>query len=329
MPDGAVPAFDLGGGGISLALVQGLSVAALFSGFGSLLFLAAVAPPALARMAAPEGAVVADRCRALARVALLLAILAEFAWLWLEAATLSDADGAVQAAGAIPVVVADTEFGHLIVAQVLLLAASVLLSGRGLRIAAVSSGAAVVLQAWHLHAAAMYDGPSILLVCEVMHVVAAGAWLGGLLPLAIFVRAADPPAAAVASRRFAPLGLACVLVLAGTALWQGWVLVGGPRGLVGTAYGWMVLVKLALFAALIGFACRNHFRLTPALLGGGSVAAARRLRASILREAAVGLLIVLAAAVLASLPPGMRMSGLASPAPVLGCGVADRLAGTA
>ena len=154
----------------------------------------------------------------------------------------------------------------------------------------------------------MHSGLSLLLVSEVLHVLAAGAWLGTLLPLALLVRMASPEAGSIASRRFSPFGFACVLVLAVTAFWQGLVLVGSLRGLIATAYGWMVLVKLALFAILIGFALRNHFRLTLPLRGTDPISARHALERSIVREASVGLAIVLVAAVLASLPRGMDMT---------------------
>ena len=42
--------------------------------------------------------------------------------------------------------------------------------------------------------------------------------------------------------------------VAASALVQGWVLVGGLPGLVGTPYGWVALAKLGLLAVLLGFA---------------------------------------------------------------------------
>lgn len=308
MPGGAAPFFDLGEGGLPLALLRGIAVAALFSAFGALLFLASVAPPALARIAAAERATVATRCLRLARVSLGLAVLAELAWLVAESAAMAGAADFAHTIAAVPAVLSDTAFGQFVVAQMALLAAMVLSRvdrGARVRVAALLAGLATVLQGWHLHAAAMYDGFSVLLAAEVLHVLAAGAWLGSLLPLALLIAAVPPDAGAMAARRFSPLGAACVSVLAATGFWQGLVLVGGLHGLIGTAYGWMVLVKLGLVALLIGFAWRNRFRVTPLLSGADAFAARHALQRSVMREAGVGLLIVLAASVLSSLPPAM------------------------
>jgi mono/diheme cytochrome c family protein len=146
---------------------------------------------------------------------------------------------------------------------------------------------------------AMYGGPSWLLLAEALHLLAAGAWLGGLLPLALLVAAAPPSLAAAAARRFSRLGMACVVVIAGTALFQFLVLMGGLPGLLGTAYGLVGLLKTLLFLLLLGFAAYNRFRLVPAL-------AKSRLVRSIAAETATGLLTVLAAGLLTSLAPAMH-----------------------
>ena len=151
-----------------------------------------------------------------------------------------------------------------------------------------------------------------LLVSSGLHLLAAGAWLGGLPALGSLVSCAPIPAAVVAARRFSPLGTACVLVLAGSASVQGWTLIGGLPELLNTAYGRMALVKLMLFLGLLGLAAVNRFRLTLALDGTSPEAARRRLVRSIGLETCVGLLVVLAAAVLTSLPPAMHLHPLSA-----------------
>jgi putative copper resistance protein D len=313
MTEGAAPFFDLGGGGLALALTRGIALAAVLSAFGCLFFLVAMAPPALARMTVPERMTVVWRCLRLARVSLCFAVLAEVAWLVLESAVMAGTGSVSRALAAVPTVARDTEFGHLVVAQMVLLAAAGVVTwggdpGRRVTLAVVLTGLTATLQAWHLHAAAMFPGFSALLGAEVLHVVAAGAWLGSLLPLALLIGAAPPEAGSIASRRYSPFGASCVSVLTTTAFWQVLVLAGGVHGLIATAYGWMILVKLALFAVLIGFAWRNRFRVTPRLSGTDSLRARVALQHSIASEAGIGLLVVLAASVLASLPPAMDMT---------------------
>ncbi len=69
----------------------------------------------------------------------------------------------------------------------------------------------------------------------------------------------------------------------------------------------MALLKLVLFAALIGLAGSNRFRLTPALGTASAARAKSRLGRSIAIETGVGLLVVLAAGVLTNLPPAMHV----------------------
>ncbi len=334
MAGGVVPFFDLGPGGLPLALAQGLAIAALFSAFGTLLFLGLLAPRAVdGGQKQPGLAEALRRCRCLAKLSLASALVLLLVWLGLETVVMDQATALSQAIPALAVVVATTNFGHLILGQCLLLAAAGLILfypgpgpglGLGPRPAAALAGAATALQAWHLHAAAMSDGLSLLLIVEILHVLAAAAWLGTLVPLALFVGLAPPVTGAAACRRYLWFGSACVLVLAVTACWQGMILIGGWHALIASAYGWMALVKLALFAILIGFAWYNHFRLAPPLLGADPAAAGRTLARNILREAVAGLLILLAAAVLASLPPGMDMTmqGRANPGTIAPAAVA-------
>jgi len=51
--------------------------------------------------------------------------------------------------------------------------------------------------------------------------------------------------------RFSPIGLGCVLVIAGTGLVQGLVLIGSLSALVDTDYGRIALVKISLFLVAV------------------------------------------------------------------------------
>ncbi|MGH7079996.1 MAG: CopD family protein [Acetobacteraceae bacterium] len=293
------------------ALVHGTALTFLFSAFGSLVFLTLLAAPAMGRMGPADRSMIERRGCALARVSLALAVPGELAWLLFEAGVLAGATDPAIMLRALPVVALKTRFGHLVLAQALALAAALLILGgkrRGARpiLAAGLAGFATLLEAWHLHAAAMYAGPSFFLVCETLHVLAAALWLGSLLPLAFFVRAATPAAALAVAHRYSAIAAPAVVVLAATAFWQGLVLVGSVPALAFTAYGRLVVVKILVFMVLIAFALRHRFRLTPALAAGDPHSVRRLLGRSIFAEAACGVLIVLVAAVLASLgPPAM------------------------
>ena len=123
------------------------------------------------------------------------------------------------------------------------------------------SGLGLALQAWHGHAAAM--GDPVLLLCGIVHLEAAGAWLGGLPPLLLLVGIAPPRVGAAGARWFSPLGKWCVVGVVGSALVQGWSLVGDVPGLVGTAYGWVAGGKLLLLSILLGFAVVKPYHSHP------------------------------------------------------------------
>ncbi|HEY1385766.1 MAG TPA: CopD family protein, partial [Dongiaceae bacterium] len=294
--------------GLELAhgLVRGIHVAASLSVFGAAVFRAAVAPTL------PEGAVrsVSGRIGALVRLSLAVAIVAAGGWLLLEARDVAGEDDTILTT--LPIVLLEMRFGCLLIARLALLALAVVLFGSGEQAprrigAAVLAACAVALQAGLGHGASM-DGSLgwELTIVESLHLLAAGAWLGGLMPLYMFVSAVDPDAALAAARRFSRLGVACVTVLAITVLIQGWELIGGLAALLGTDYGLVALAKLVLFMTLLGFAAANRFRHTPSLRGERRDDGRRRLQRSIAAETVVGLCVVLAAGVLLTLPPAMH-----------------------
>ena len=305
-----MPAFDIDGG-ILLALTRGVAVAALLSVFGSLVFRAFVASRVFNQMPAELVASVKHRLLRLTQSGLVVAVLGLLAWLLAQTADMASATSLRQAITALPTVLQSTDFGHLIALQLVAVLAVAAVIGRrdgGVR-QRVALGIATValgLQAGHSHAASMYPGPSLLLGSVVVHLFGAGAWLGGLLPLLLVVRDVPAQAGALAARWFSPLGKLCLVALTASALFQGWVLIASIPGLVGTAYGWMALVKLALFGVLFAFALVNRYRFAPALLHDDPVAAKRVLIGSIAVQTGFGLAIVAAASVLSNLAPAMH-----------------------
>ncbi|MFG3172331.1 copper resistance CopC/CopD family protein [Streptomyces sp. NPDC048200] len=88
---------------------------------------------------------------------------------------------------------------------------------------------------------------------DMLHLVAACLWLGGLSVLAVLLwrtpAAVEPSAAA----RFSRLALGCVCALVVTGTYQAWRQVGSLSAL-DTRYGRLLLLKLGLIAALLGIA---------------------------------------------------------------------------
>jgi putative copper resistance protein D len=135
--------------------------------------------------------------------------------------------------------------------------------------------AAIELQVLLGHGISMPgDVRIVVMASEILHILAAGAWLGGLLPLAILVANLEPARSASCVRRFSSLGAACVAALAMSSLIQAWFLIGGLPGLIGTDYGRLASVKLVLFIGLLTLAAlpateigRSERRSNPAAFG--------------------------------------------------------------
>lgn len=104
---------------------------------------------------------------------------------------------------------------------------------------------------------------------DAAHVVAGSVWFGGLLALVAVVRrrraVGDVQGAGDAVARFS--GWAAVaagsVVVAGSVL--GWIDVGGLGALTSTAYGRLLLVKVAVVAMVVAAAAWNRYRLVPLL----------------------------------------------------------------
>jgi putative copper resistance protein D len=182
----------------------------------------------------------------------------------------------------------------------------------------VLAAAFVASIAWTGHAASMegMDG-AIHLTSDALHLVAAGAWLGALWPLALLLaaaqRAGDPGSAAVAwhaTRRFSMLGMISVAAILATGVVNTWEILGPAAFSLGTDYNRLLLAKVVLFAAMVAIAVFNRQRLTPRLSSGPNPGRAmRQLQWNSLTETALGLLILTIVAVIGRMTPHMHMHG--------------------
>jgi hypothetical protein len=166
---------------IFVALLRGMHVAAVVSLFGTLVFLTLVVPSALAE-AATEAPHLRRRLLRLARISAVLALALGIAWLTVESAVIAAAGSAAMTLHAVPVVALRTQFGQWLLVRgvVLLVVLSLLRPWRACdAIAAVLAAIALAIQPMLGHAGAL--GGSIgttLIISEVLHLLAAGAWLG-------------------------------------------------------------------------------------------------------------------------------------------------------
>jgi copper transport protein len=171
-------------------------------------------------------------------------------------------------------------------------------------------GAGVVLAAFGPpltgHAAASPNA-ALAIGADVIHVLAGGAWLGGVLCVALFAipraKRLPPPerprAALALVRAFTPLALSAAGVLALTGLYSGWIHVGSFRALIQRDYGRMLLLKLALVAAMAILGALNWRYFGPRC---GEESELLTIRRSTRLELALGILVLLVTSILTALP---------------------------
>ncbi|MGH7335744.1 MAG: copper resistance D family protein [Candidatus Rokuibacteriota bacterium] len=164
--------------------------------------------------------------------------------------------------------------------------------------------ALAVLSAGTSHAAARVEGRFGLYVLDVLHQVAASVWIGGLLHLLMtaFWRR-SPTWPRLLLPRFSALALTAVgvLVVSGAALT--FTYVDGVAAMTGTAYGMMVVTKIVLLGGLLILGALNFFEVRR--LNGPDHVLAARLRRFVEVEFGVGVVVLLVAASLTSIPPAV------------------------
>jgi putative copper resistance protein D len=288
---------------------------------GALIFRWLVAEPAL-RAAAPADALVNKKIRAVAAIGLAVAAVSGLAWVLLLTMSLSDEGlGEAVISGALRDVLDLTQFGSvskvrfalaILLAICLALERSVFWRWLGLA-TAVCLAASI---AWTGHASSTpYTLGDLHLASDALHLTAASAWIGGLVPLALLlgaIRCHQGWAALELDvlRRFSTLGMVCVATLILSGVVNAWILVGSFRGLVVTGYGQLLMLKLAAFAVMLAFAASNRFALTPQLALPSDEArqdAVRGLLRNTWIEMALGLSIFAMVGVLGTLHPAAHL----------------------
>ena len=149
---------------------------------------------------------------------------------------------------------------------------------------------------------------------QMVHMLAAGLWLGGLVPLSWLLGQARSPSGAAwipvardVLPRFSHMGYAAVALLAGTGAINTLLLVGSVEALTGTSYGRLLSLKILLFSVMVVIALINRFRLLPRLRreppSSAPIAALAR---SVLFEQALGVAVLAVVSVLGTWPPAIH-----------------------
>lgn len=167
------------------------------------------------------------------------------------------------------------------------------------------------------------------------HLATAATWFGGLVVIAVLLRARqradDPVGAARLVGRFSALATASVLTVVAAGLVLAWLEVRALRALTSSPYGWTLVVKSALVVPVLALGLYNNRRLVPAIArrrrragtvagqpvpAGGAEgveradAAWRRLAAIVRVEAALLVAVLGVTGVLVSLQPAAEAAGI-------------------
>ena len=283
--------------------------------FGGGAFRLYAVGPSDERLFAPLDA----RLRLLLLVAAVLALLSALLLVPLVAGRMAGSEAAALDWNTISAALLDTSFGrvwrwHLLIAALLVSACAIrqVLPAYRVAISVVLLGSL----GWAGHVAAE-PGPIPLghEINQSVHLLAAGIWLGGLVPLGWLVaRALQPDGDAwlVLLRRTLPefsfMGYIAVFFVAVTGLSNTVILVGSIGGLVGTLYGRLLLLKILLFAMLVCVAAVNRWILTPRIYCEATPSTGvAALLWTVGVEQTLGLLMLVVASVLGTLPPDFHI----------------------
>jgi putative copper resistance protein D len=254
----------------ALALCRFAHLLAAMTLFGASLYSQAFAPPDLARALAPAA-------RRIAAIAIPVTALSALVWLALEAASMADSWSGLVDADVLQGVLMDTAFGaawqgRLVVALALLIALA--LGRRGPSSVTLALSGLLLASLCLVGHASMQAGAAGALhrANHALHLLAAGAWLGGLPLFGLCLRAYCDPAlrrdAVTAMRRFSFWGQFDVALVVLTGAVNVALTSGAAPFPPTTPYRALLCVKIALVAMMIAIALVNRYALAPRLEPG-------------------------------------------------------------
>jgi copper transport protein len=140
-------------------------------------------------------------------------------------------------------------------------------TSRGRRIAAVIA-AAVAVTAPALVGHTRAASPEVLVIgADALHLLAGSVWLGGVIGLALTLPALSHQGTAAAEllTRFSTAAAGVLAALVATGALLAWRILGSWSALVGTGYGRLLLIKIAIVLAALAIAAWNRWSLLPRL----------------------------------------------------------------
>jgi copper transport protein len=245
--------------------------------------------------------------------------------LWVVAAlgVASVVEAEREAAGVTWASVLSTSLGTVLIQRIAALlvtgagiAAVAVLRGKGRNVAVALAGIGAAASMW-VDVAASHAGAQAPVAANLLaqwaHIVAGGVWIGGLLALLVAVRGQPSEVKGRAVRRFSTTAGVAIVVVAVTGTFRAVIEVGSVGQLFSTAFGVLVLVKVALFVVLAALGAVNRF---------GNVPRASRVLRGLRRvgstEVVIGTAVVLVAAALVNVAPPVASTAVGTTAKATG-----------
>jgi len=280
-------------------ILHGLAIVSQSMALGGVLFLLLIARPYRAVLGD-------DIARRVARIAAISAM----ALALIEAVNVSMQTAVLVSTIDLPV--SDVVSANFAVAGALKAAAAVtltvlLIRGAGAPALLVAGAVELIAATLTTHAAARLSDNALLLVVEALHQLGAAIWIGGIPCFVMALgRLHDGGALRVVGGRFSRMsiaGVGCILV---SGLVMSVFYIGSWQAMYGTAYGVMVIAKVAMFAMLLALGAGN-FLVTERLRRDPATPVLRMRRFAEV-EIGIGFTLFFTAASLTSVPPGVDLT---------------------
>jgi copper transport protein len=170
------------------------------------------------------------------------------------------------------------------------------------------------------------DPVAVNVPVDVLHLAAAGAWIGGLAMLVLAAWPSFDRGAGTGSirgisavvKRYSDVAVIAVVAIVASGLWQSWIEVRAWRAFTGTTYGVTLITKLAVFIPLVALGGFNNRwakpRIEKAAVDGGSERKPLQvLRRVVVVEVVLASLVIGVTAFLVNLAPARVSAGITGP----------------
>ncbi len=191
-----------------------------------------------------------------------------------------------------------------------------LMTGLAALLLAISGG-------WLVHAVSRLEDVVPLMISTVVHQTAAVLWVGGVIQCVLLRKFMGAAFAGtdvwpILLARFSPVAMISVAILIGSGIYLAFNYIGDWGGLIGTAYGTMVVTKMALLGVALCMGGLNNLSVRRWKQNGDPCRVNSYVPPFVEAEAGTGAVILLAAAALTSQPPAIDViADRASPMEVL------------